>query len=805
MSAMPGGFVEQGRRFVLSSPTAMPQASTFLWNRRMLLQLNCRGYATAQFMQPEPAKYAHAPTLEARTFMQPEQPYYAHHPGRFCYVRDEESGLLFSAPHAPVNRQPDAFVFSVGLGDVAWSVQCDGIEVEWRVSLPVDDVAELWTLRVHNRVGRARRLSLYPYFPVGYMSWMNQSGAYRADLGGIVCSSVTPYQKVDDYFRQRDFKDRTVLLHERTPDAWEVNQAVFEGEGGLHAPASITDRDVLGGGDALYETPTAALQYRVALAPGESQEYRFVFAPARDDAEILALRERHLSAHGFTSAADACAAYLEEGRGCLRIETPDPWLDAFANHWLPRQVYYHGDSNRLTTDPQTRNFLQDHMGMAYLRPATARAAFLHALSQQEASGAMPDGILLVEGAELKYINQVPHTDHCVWLPVCLQAYLDESGDDGLLDALVADREGDAAPVAERIDRAMRWLLQARDARGLSYIAQGDWCDPMNMVGWQGRGVSGWLSLASAHALQLWADICERVGRDAAAAEFRAGAGALNAAVNARLWDGDWYGRGITDDGVVFGVRADQEGRIYLNPQSWAMLSGAADAEQRQRLLAAVDAQLVSPHGVAMLDPPYTGMREDVGRLTQKFPGSAENGAVYNHAAAFYLHSLYHVGETDRAWQVLRAMLTGPDADECLQRGQLPVFVPNYYRGAWRLHPRTAGRSSQLFNTGTAAWLYRCLVESLFGLRGDGERLRIAPQLPSHWPRARATRLFRGAQFEVEIERVEGLAQRRVMVDGALLEGDTFGPFEPGEHYRVRVELPATESPATTQPMEASPA
>ena len=790
MNDAPYGFEQQGRRFVLRSPTAMPQASTFLWNRSMLLQLNCRGYATAQFMQPEPAKYAHAPALEAKTFMQPEQPYYAHHPGRFCYVRDEDGGGLFSVPHAPVNRVPDAFAFSVGQGDVAWTVRCDGIEVELSVRLAAEDVAELWLLRVRNVSGRARRISLYPYFPVGYMSWMNQSGRYRADLGGVVCDSVTPYQKVADYFRQREFKDRTVLLHERTPDAWEAIQAAFEGEGGLHAPQAVVGQARLGCGEALYETPVAALQYRVELPVDGVEEYRFVFAPARDDAEIAALRATHLSAGGFARAAEGTEAYLADGRGCLRIETPDPWLDDFANHWLPRQVYYHGDSNRLTTDPQTRNYLQDHMGMAYLRPATARAAFLHALSQQEPSGAMPDGILLVEGAELKYINQVPHTDHCVWLPVCLQAYLDETGDDAILDEPVVDREGHRASVAARIDRAMQWLLGQRDARGLSYIAQGDWCDPMNMVGWQGRGVSGWLSLASAHALRLWAGICTRHGRAAEAATFDAGADAFNAAMNAHLWDGDWYGRGITDAGLAFGVRADAEGRIYLNPQSWSMLSGAADAPRRERLLAAVDAQLVSPHGVAMLDPPYTGMRDDVGRLTQKFPGSAENGAVYNHAAAFYLHSLYHVGESDRAWRVLRAMLTGPDAEECVQRGQLPVFVPNYYRGAWRLHPRTAGRSSQLFNTGTAAWLYRCLVESLFGLRGDGPALRIAPQLPSHWPRARAWRRFRSAEFEVEIERVAGCAARTVRIDGKVLADGVLATVEAGRRYRVHVELPA---------------
>ena len=154
-----------------------------------------------------------------------------------------------------------------------------------------------------------------------------------------------------------------------------------------------------------------------------------------------------------------------------------------------------------------------------------------------------------------------------------------------------------------------------------------------------------------------------------------------------------------------------------------------------------------------------------------------------------MHALYATGDADRAWRTLRAMLTGPEAGECRQRGQLPVFVPNYYRGAWRLHPRTAGRSSQLFNTGTAAWLYRCVVESLLGLRGEGDGLRIAPQLPSHWPGARVRRHFRGARVDVENVRVPGLRARRVLVDGRALGGDAIAPVEPGRHYVVRVELP----------------
>src|SRR5690606_27506814 len=129
-----------GERFELSSPDAMPRAAGFLWNRQMMIQVNCRGFTIAQFMQPEPAKYTYAPNLEAKTFMQPEQPYYAHHPGRFCYIKDEETGEIFSAPYEPVRKPLDHYAFSVGKSDIRWTVEHLDIRVEMELSLPVDTV-----------------------------------------------------------------------------------------------------------------------------------------------------------------------------------------------------------------------------------------------------------------------------------------------------------------------------------------------------------------------------------------------------------------------------------------------------------------------------------------------------------------------------------------------------------------------------------------------------------------------------------------------------------------------------------------
>ena len=777
-----------GERFELDNPWDLPRAAGFLWNRRLMIQVTCRGYAVAQFMQPEPAKYAYAPNLEAKTFMQPEQSYYAHHPGRFFYVKDEETGALFSAPYEPVRAKPDRFLFSVGKSDLRWTIEKDDLRLDLILGLSVEDAVELWRVQISNVSGRPRRISLYPYFPVGYMSWMNQSGQYRPDLGGIVARGVTPYQKVADYFKNRFFKDQTFFLADQTPVAWEARQEAFEGEGGLHHPTGVQQEE-LARGDALYETPAAVLQYRLQLAAGQSQDYRFIFGPALDEGEIQAIRDRYLGAEGFARAGTEYANYIAEGKGCLRIETPDPELDNFVNHWLPRQIFYHGDVNRLTTDPQTRNYLQDNMGMTYLKPAVARAAFLHALSQQESSGAMPDGILLVEGAELKYINQVPHTDHCVWLPVCLKAYLDETNDYDILQEQVTDRGGGRSRVFERISHAMRWLLQARDERGLSYIAQGDWCDPMNMVGYQGKGVSGWLSVATAYALRLWADICAEEGQSQLAEEFRTGAAAINRAVNTHLWDGRWFARGITDAGVVFGISRDPEGRIFLGPQSWAILGGAASRAQRQLMIQAVAEQLETPYGPMTLAPAFTAMREDVGRVTQKFPGSAENGSVYNHDAIFYIYSLYSVGERARVFRLLRQLIPGPEAADYAQRGQLPVFIPNYYRGAYYQHSRTAGRSSLLFNTGTVAWLYRCLIEGLFGVKGGRQGLVIQPQLPGEWRQVRVIRSFRGATLEITMRREPNVSKLVVAVNGRTLPDNRISHIEPGKTYQVAVTVP----------------
>lgn len=754
----------------------------------MMLQVNCQGYATAKFMQPEPSSYAHGPALEAKTFMQPEHPYFAHHPGRFFYFRDNKTGEIFSAPFAPVKKPFEKYDFSVGQSALVWSVEKNGLQVELKLTLTSDDIIELWQITICNSTGRSRDVSVFPYFPFGYMSWMNQSADFYPELNAIIANSITPYQHIDDYHRNKDLKDKTYLLSDKAPDAWLANQGIFEGCEGLHSPAALK-KDRLCNTPAHYETPAAVMQFNLKLDPGSNTRQRFLFGPAKDNEAVSLIKARYFdNTNGFNEAAKQYANHISSGNGCMSVQTPDRNFDQLVNNWLPRQTFYLGDANRLSTDPQTRNYLQDNMGMVYIKPDVTRTAFVKALSQQFTSGEMPDGILLNDQAELKYINQVPHSDHCIWIPICLRAYLSETADFNLLKEIIPFKDSDeVASLLDHVNLAMDWLIQNRDERGLSFIKQGDWCDPMNMVGHKGKGVSGWLSFAASYALKEWAEICTLIGASELATKFHQEASAFNLAMNTHLWDGDWYGRGITDEGVPFGISNDKEGRIFLNPQSWALLSGAANSKQIEKMLSAIENQLDTPYGAAMLAPAYTKMRDDVGRVTQKFPGSAENGAIYNHATIFYAYSLFQIGDANRAFEALRKMI--PDEKDALQRGQLPTFIPNYYRGAYHQLPRTAGISSQLFNTGTVAWYYRMVIEELFGLKGCQGDLLIEPKLPESWNTAHAVRAFASATFDVTFIRRENCTKLEVILNNTTLKEPRITGIKTGKLYKITVVLP----------------
>lgn len=751
---------DYGARWNLSSPTLLPNAAGYLWNQQRRLRAFCRGFVQHEGFDASGAN--NASLLE-----------------RFVYLRDDDNGELYSAPYEPVRRAPTLFNFSVGQSDVTWDACFDGIDVRLQLLLPEEDSVELWSITLSNRSQTQRRLSLYPYFAVGDSSPLHQSAEYRPDLEGIVVRTLPPPAVTPGAWLPTPTWRKAYVLHERTPVAWQVQAEAFAGEGGHHNPDALQETE-LSCDDARQEAIAAILQYRLELASGQSETYRLMVGAASNKREIIELRRRYLSAAAFSRILASEGG--EEPRGSIHIDTPDEDCNHFINRWLVRQIACETEASWHKEEIATREFLQEQMGAIYTRPERARQALWHTLTQQKDSGALPATLRRTPAEYLPAIGQFSHTDDCLWLTVFLRAYLDETNDYAILHQPLTDSTHRTQSVFERINRAMHWALHSRGPQGLCDLADSS----ITPLGGRSMVASASQSLMAVYVFQCWADICEQQLLDSLARQFRQGAQEIKAAANRHLWDGSWYLRGLTHNSLSLGGQRETEGRIYLEPQSWALLANTGNELQRNKLIAAVEQHLQTPHGVMNLAPPYHRPCEMAGAHSLRHPGTEDNGSLHSLNAACYAYSLYQTGETERAYQILRSLVPGAEG-ETTSAQQWPIELPAWRFGAWENFPLRTGRTSTTSSSGAAAWLYRSIIEGLFGLQGTREGLQLKPQLPADWQGAKIVRQFRGATVYLTLERENHVTGTHITVDGEPLEDDgIIRHLQAGKRYQVDV-------------------
>jgi cellobiose phosphorylase len=260
---------------------------------------------------------------------------------------------------------------------------------------------------------------------------------------------------------------------------------------------------------------------------------------------------------------------------------------------------------------------------------------------------------------------------------------------------------------------------------------------------------------------------------------------MAAAINAHAWDGRWYLCALDDDGQPIGSRHNEEGRIFLNMQSWAQLGRVADDDRFKAAWAACREHLDSGWGLMLNWPTYTKPQANVGRLSYLRPGICENGSVYTHGNAFMILALLERGMADdalRVWQdIAPGNLARPTATQ-------PNIFANGYFGPD--NDIEVGRAEHMWVTGSASWMFMLMVEHMLGLRRGYDGLRVQPCLPSTWDKAAITRTYRGTTYRVSIVnpgRVQAAAVRSVTVDGREHPIGAVLPLDGGEHD-VRVVL-----------------
>ncbi len=751
--------------------------------------------------------------------------------GKFLYLSDLETGEVWSAAPAPCMAEYSRYSCRHALGSTTFDTSFSGIGVEWTITVSPEDAVEVWHVRVKNESGQPRRLRV-----ASYLEWCcgvapdakrefhrlfigtrylagrrGDGGVYRAVLAGKAMWDIPPRSErdhwnrpwayvaahavvCDRFVRELSAGDKVAFCGRYAPAARpaamvaETPPGAAHGGFGRHGDACAA----LGGDLELGAGETVELHYLLAIAPAGPGE-EVLTGHGEGEREVLRLVERTAERAGASATAARAAATWDRLLSPLRVKTGREDFDTMVNTWLGYQAVSGRLWGRTGYYQQSgafgfRDQLQDSQVWLLLDPARTRQQILKHAARQ-----FSDGSVNHWWHELAdFGNRTACSDDYLWLASITAAYLRETDDFSILHQVVAFKDGAEAGEApatllEHCRRSVHRAFGRMSPRGLPLIGSCDWNDGLSSLGVGGKGESVWLGMFLATILRDWGVILRRVGDAATAEEWEARRGALIEAINRHAWDGEYYRYGTKDNGEWIGSSACSEGRIHLNAQTWAVLSGSGVEGRSERAWASAKRLLLQPYGPLLLEPAYTRPDPDIGYITRYAPGSRENGGVYMHAATWALMTacaLRDRSAVEAIWDGISPAWRGRRAEAYFAE---PYVTPGNVDGP--LSP-TPGRAGWTWYTGSAAWLHRVAVEWIIGARAEWGGLRIDPVPVSAMGRVTAVRTWRGRRIRVRFDasqwRAEAAPQLvldgRVLTDSLITESDV----EPGAEAEVEV-------------------
>ncbi len=724
--------------------------------------------------------------------------------GEALYLRDEETGRVWSPTPSPA-RAAAPYVVRHGFGYSVFEHSSGGIRSELWIYVAMDAAVKFSVLKLRNESGRARRLSA-----TGYVEWV--LGDLRANSAMHVSTEIDPRSGAL-YARNRyntEFADRVAFFDvDDAARSVSGNRAEFVGRNGAMRSPAAMGRAQLSGKTGAGLDPCAALQVRFELADGEDRELVFLLGAGRNLQDAGNLVQRFRGSSAARGALEAVWQHWNHTLGAVQVETPDPSINVLTNGWLVYQtlacrVWARSGYYQSGGAFGFRDQLQDAMALVHAEPARLRAHLLLCASRQFQEGDVQHWWHPPSGRGVR----THCSDDYLWLPLAACRYVAGTADTGVLDEPVHFLEGrpvspeddsyydlpgrsaEAGSLYEHCVRAVTHGLRF-GARGLPLMGSGDWNDGMNLVGMGGKGESVWLGFFLCEVLRQFSPLARARGDAAFAKRCESEGARLRQSLEQHGWDGEWYRRAYFDDGTPLGSARGAECRIDSLSQSWAVLSGAGDAQRARTAMQAVDERLVRREDalVQLLDPPFDKSNLDPGYIRGYVPGVRENGGQYTHGAIWAAMAFAALGDARRAWE-LTAMIN--PVNHAASAAAIATYkVEPYVMAAdvYALAPHT-GRGGWSWYTGSAGWMYRLIVESLLGLRLEGDMLHLAPCLPADWQTFKIHYRYRETVYHIVVSQTDG--EMRVTVDGVERHDGAIPLLDDRREHFVEVSVGVVE-------------
>ena len=731
-------------------------------------------------------------------------------PGHYVYLRDAKDGDYWSISWQPVGKPLDQAKYTCRHGMSYTTYECDykGIKASQTLMVPMDDAVELWDVRLKNTTDKERRLSVFSYCEFSFHHIMIDNQNFQMSLycaGSSYDENIIEYDLFYEEFGYQYFTSNV------TPDGFDCLRDSFLGAYRTEDNPIAVEHGTCSGSHELGNNHCGSLQKDLVLAPGE--EVRLIFMLGEGSREAgKKIRKKYSDMANVDAAYAQLKDYWESKFAQLQIKTPNEGMNTLINTWNLYQAEVNIMFSRFASFIEVggrtglgyRDTAQDAMTIPHsnpekcrqhivelLRGLTTKGYGLHLFSpewfdpdakkEKKKPFKSPTVIPTVNAKDIVHGLEDACSDDALWLVPSIIEYIKETGETGFADETVTYADGGEGTVYEHMKRILDFSAEQVGATGICKGLRADWNDCLNLGGGESAMVSFLHYWAICHFLQL----AEYLGRTEDVEKYQAMRERVGNVCNRELWDKEWFIRGITKNGKKIGTSEDAEGKVHLESNAWAVLSGAADVEKGKRAMDSVDKYLFTPYGILLNAPSYTVPDDDIGFVTRVYPGLKENGSIFSHPNPWAWAAECVLGRGDRAMKFYNALCPYYQNNMIEIRQSEPYSYCQFVVG----RDHTAfGRARHPFMTGSGGWAYFSATRYMLGIQPDFEHLTIDPCIPADWKEFSAVRRWRGAEYDIHVENPDGVMKgvQELYLDGEKVE--RIPVMAQGSRHDVRVVM-----------------
>ena len=731
-------------------------------------------------------------------------------PGHYVYLRDAKDGDYWSISWQPVGKPLDQAKYTCRHGMSYTTYECDykGIKASQTLMVPMDDAVELWDVRLKNTTDKERRISVFSYCEFSFHHIMIDNQNFQMSLycaGSSYDENIIEYDLFYEEFGYQYFTSNV------TPDGFECLRDSFLGAYRTEDNPIAVEHGTCSGSHELGNNHCGSLQKDLVLAPGEEVRLLFMLGEGNREAGKK-IREKYSNMANVDAAYAQLKDYWENKFAQLQIKTPNEGMNTLINTWNLYQAEVNIMFSRFASFIEVggrtglgyRDTAQDAMTIPHsnpekcrqrivelLRGLTTKGYGLHLFSpewfdpdakkEKKKPFKSPTVIPTVNAKDIVHGLEDACSDDALWLVPSIIEYIKETGETGFADETVTYADGGEGTVYEHMKRILDFSAEQVGATGICKGLRADWNDCLNLGGGESAMVSFLHYWAICHFLQL----AEYLGRTEDVEKYQAMRERVGNVCNRELWDKEWFIRGITKNGKKIGTSEDAEGKVHLESNAWAVLSGAADVEKGKRAMDSVDKYLFTPYGILLNAPSYTVPDDDIGFVTRVYPGLKENGSIFSHPNPWAWAAECVLGRGDRAMKFYNALCPYYQNNMIEIRQSEPYSYCQFVVG----RDHTAfGRARHPFMTGSGGWAYFSATRYMLGIRPDFEHLTIDPCIPADWKEFSAVRRWRGAEYDIHVENPDGVMKgvQELYLDGEKVE--RIPVMAQGSRHDVRVVM-----------------